>query len=42
MPINISNLMFFDGSSNKGIRVGYKIDEKNKKIRINKNSGKPI
>tara|TARA_Y100001970_G_scaffold60760_1_gene77281 strand:- start:140 stop:457 length:318 start_codon:yes stop_codon:yes gene_type:complete len=42
MPIHISNLAFYDNSSNKGVRIGYKLEEKNKKIRINKKSGKAI
>ncbi len=41
MPIHISNLSFYDPLSKKGIRVGYKLDN-NKKIRINKSSGKEI
>ena len=41
MPIHISNLSFFDNKLNKGIRIGFKI-EKEKKIRINKSSGKAI
>ncbi len=41
MPIHISNLSFYDPSSNKGVRVGYKF-EKEKKVRINKISGKAI
>ena len=42
MPIHISNIAYFDSSSNKGIKIGYKFDEKNKKIRINKSTGKEI
>ena len=42
MPIHISNLAFYDNALKKGIRVGFKFDQKNKKIRINKNSGKTI
>ena len=41
MPIHISNLSFYDPISKKGVRIGYKLD-KNKKIRINKSSGKEI
>ena len=41
MPIHISNLSFYDASSKKGVRIGYKID-KEKKLRIIKNSGKVI
>ena len=41
MPLHISNLAFYDSELKKGIKIGYKI-EKNKKIRINKVSGKEI
>tara|TARA_B100000886_G_C20333832_1_gene453573 strand:+ start:599 stop:913 length:315 start_codon:yes stop_codon:yes gene_type:complete len=41
MPIHISNLSFYDPLSKKGVRIGFKLD-KNKKIRINKSSGKEI
>ena len=42
MPIHISNVAFFDSTLKKGVRVGYKFNKENKKIRINKNSGKEI
>ena len=41
MPIHISNLSFFDSASNIGVRIGYKVI-KEKKVRINKSSGKEI
>ena len=41
MPIHISNLSFFDSVSNKGIKIGFK-NINNKKVRINKLSGKEI
>jgi len=41
MPIHISNLSFYDNETKKGIRIGYKFTN-NKKIRINKSSGKEI
>ena len=41
MPIHISNLSYFDSSANKAAKIGYKF-EKEKKIRINKISGKEI
>ena len=41
MPIHISNLSFYDRDQNKGIKVGFKIIN-NKKVRINKSSGKEI
>ena len=42
MPIQISNLSYFDSKQNKGVRLGFKIDTKNKKVRINKSTGKEI
>ena len=41
MPIDISNLSFYDPELKKGVKIGYKL-EKNKKVRINKSSGKEI
>ena len=41
MPIHISNLSFYDREQNKGIKVGLKLSS-NKKVRINKSSGKQI
>ena len=41
MPIHVSNLSFYDPELKKGIKIGYKF-ENNKKIRINKSSGKDI
>ena len=41
MPIHISNLAFYDRALKKGIRIGFKFNNKNK-IRINKSSGKEI
>ena len=41
MPIQISNLAFFDSKLNKGVRIGFKINKK-EKIRINKQTGKEI
>ena len=42
MPIHISNLAYYDAKLKKGIRLGILIDSKNKKLRINKSTGKPI
>ena len=42
MPIHISNLAFYDAALKKGVKIGFQFDQKNKKIRINKNSGKTI
>ena len=41
MPLHISNLSFYDQATKKGTRIGYKI-QNNKKVRINKISGKEI
>jgi|TARA_B110000438_G_scaffold259537_1_gene268993 large subunit ribosomal protein L24 len=42
MPINISNLSFYDATLKKGVRLGYLINDKNKKIRINKQTKKEV
>ena len=39
MPIQISNLAYFDTKSKKGVRLGYKFNDKKTKIRVIKNSG---
>ena len=41
MPIHISNISFYDASSKKAAKIGYKLND-NKKIRVNKSSGKEI
>tara|TARA_B100001778_G_C18006329_1_gene370145 strand:- start:42 stop:353 length:312 start_codon:yes stop_codon:yes gene_type:complete len=42
MPINISNLMLIDKKSNKPTRVGYKIMNDKKKVRIARTSEEQI
>ena len=42
MPIHISNLAYYDRSLKKGIRTGFMFNDKNKKIRINKQTKKEI
>jgi len=42
MPIQISNLSYYDPSLKKGVRLGYKLNDKKEKIRFNRNSGKEI
>ena len=42
MPINFSNLEYYDSISKKGVKLGYKFNEKKEKIRIIRNSGKEI
>ena len=41
MPIHISNLSFYDPELKKGVKIGFKLNN-NKKVRINKSSGKEI
>ena len=41
MPIHISNISFYDQEKKKGIKIGFKTSD-NKKVRINKSSGKEI
>ena len=41
MPIHISNISFYDAQQKKAVKIGFKL-ENNKKIRINKTSGKEI
>ena len=42
MPIHISNLAYYDRSLKKGIRPGFMFNDKNNKIRINKQTKKEI
>ena len=42
MPLHVSNVAFYDPSINKGVRIGYSFNKNNKKLRINKKSGKEI
>ena len=42
MPIHISNIAYYDRSLKKGIRTGFKFNDKNNKIRINKQTNKEI
>ena len=42
MPINISNLAYYDPKIKKGVKIGIKISEKGKRIRFNKQSQKEI
>ena len=36
MPIHISNLAYYDSSIKKGIRLGFKFNDPDNKVRINK------
>jgi len=42
MPIQISNLGFYDSVSKKTVKLGYKFNEKNNKLRIVKSTGKEV
>ena len=42
MTINISNLAYYDRSLKKGIKLGFMFNDKNNKIRINKQTKKEI
>ena len=42
MPIQVSNLSFYDPSSKKGVKLGYKINNKNEKIRVIRSTGKEV
>ncbi|MGN0228709.1 MAG: 50S ribosomal protein L24 [Muribaculaceae bacterium] len=41
-PIHVSNLQLVDPKSGKATRVGYKVNEEGKKVRISKKSGEEI
>ncbi len=41
-PIHVSNVMLIDPKSNKPTRVGYKVLDNGKKVRISKKSGEVI
>ena len=41
-PIQVSNVAIFNGGTNKADRVGFKILEDNKKIRIFKSNGEAV
>ena len=42
MPIHISNLSYYDAALKKGVKIGFKFSDKNKKIRFNKQNQKEI
>ena len=42
MPIQISNLAYYDALSKKGVRLGFKFNKKKEKVRIIRNSGKEV
>ena len=42
MPLHISNLSFYDSTMKKGVKIGFKFSDKNKKIRFNKLNQKEV
>ena len=42
MPMHISNLAYYDGSLKKGVRLGFRFNDKNIKVRINKKNQKEV
>ena len=42
MPIHISNMAYFSNFSKKGVRLGFKLDNKKRKVRFNKQDGKEV
>ena len=42
MPIHISNLSYYDSALKKGVKIGFKFTDKNKKIRFNKQNQKEV
>ena len=42
MPLHISNLAYYDPNLKKGVKIGFKISNKGKKIRFNKQTAKEI
>lgn len=41
MPLDISNVMYYDAKAEKGVRIGYKV-EGDKKVRICKQTGSVV
>ena len=42
MPIQISNIAYYDSSSKKGVKLGFKFNDKKVKVRFIKSSGKEV
>jgi len=42
MPLNVSNLAYYDPTLKKGVKIGFKVSNKGKKIRYNKQTQKEI
>lgn len=41
-PINASNVAFYDNKAKAAVKLGTKVNEKGKKVRVNKKTGKEI
>ena len=41
-PIDASNVVFYDAKAKSAVKLGSKVNEKGKKVRINKKTGKEI
>lgn len=42
LPIDVSNVMYYDAKNKKGSRLGYKLNAEGKKLRVVKTSGEVI
>ena len=42
MPIQISNLAFYDNAAKKGVKLGFKLNDKKQKVRVIRSSGKEV
>jgi len=40
--IHISNVLFLDEKTKKGVKLGYKLDDKGNKVRINRKTGEVV
>jgi len=42
MPIQISNLAFYDPATKRGVKLGFKFNDKKEKVRVIRSSGKEV
>ena len=42
LGIHISNIMFYDKKNNEPVKIGFKIKDDGKKVRINKKTGEEV
>jgi large subunit ribosomal protein L24 len=42
MPLQLSNISFYDPQTKKGVKLGYKFNEKKEKVRVIRSSGKVV